>query len=726
MRIIWLYHFLVVALKFENFLAKSNPPISIAEHNKGLFDSFDILKPFLNKEKLSKYLQVIEKLLKFHDYGKINQKFQDKLSNKKRHNDEIPHEWLSIAFIDTEIKKWLKSYDNGEVRFYTLFCYCILNHHNRNKEFSMDSVVKAIDYDLSKKCPDFEFNRYYDIHKDFNDKISNNFEAYFNDLVFFKGILHKCDYSASAGILPECDYQGDYDKDFESGLAKKGITNLREFQKRARDLSNKSIILIASTGMGKTEYSMNWINGNKAFYLLGLKIAVNTMFERFKDFFSEQNVSLLHGDVKYQLADEEDNLDDFNFKLAKARQFSYPLTIATADQLITSVSKFNGFELHYLTASYSKIVIDEIQSFSPESIACIVVFLQEIAGLGGKFLLMTATLPPFIKNEFKDIAHFEETQYLPIKRHKIELIDSFIEESDFDIVSKKVIDSKKVLIICNTVGKAQLIYEKLKERNPNLLHARFINSDKKSKEDEILKCESGIWITTQIVEASLDIDFDLLLTECSTIDSILQRFGRCYRKREYHETSPNILIFKFDQISKKIYDTEILDRSFEVLKEYDGILLTEEQKQEMINKVFEDIGNTKYYQNYNKYKTLLKSGFRAENKSEAQEFFRKITNTYNIIPKPLYLKNQNNIDTLIKKIDNSSGIEKFKLKKEFNDFCVGIQLLDKKKTDLLKDFGIESNFLKKEEIKLLDGINYTYEKGVEFRKEFKDMDNFIF
>jgi CRISPR-associated endonuclease/helicase Cas3 len=711
----------VLALKFENFLAKSNPPISVAEHNKGLFASFDTLKPFLNKERLSKYLQVIEKLLEFHDYGKINQKFQDKLSKKKRHNDEIPHEWLSIAFVDTKIKKWLKDYDNGEVRFYTLFCYCILNHHNRNKEFSLDSVVKTINYDLSKKCPDFEFNRDYDIHKDFNNKISNNFEAYFNDLVFFKGILHKCDYSASAGILPERDYQGDYKNDFESGLVKKGIANLREFQKRARDLSNKSIILIASTGMGKTEYSMNWINGNKAFYLLGLKIAVNAMFERFKDFFSEQNVSLLHGDVKYQLAAEEDSLDDFNFKLAKARQFSYPLTIATADQLITSVFKFNGFELHYLTASYSKIVIDEIQSFSPESIACIVVFLQEIAGLGGKFLLMTATLPRFIKNELKDIAHFEEPQYLPIKRHKIKVVDLNIEEFDFESI-----DSKKVLIICNTVGKAQLIYEKLKERNPNLLHARFINCHKKSKEDEILKCESGIWITTQIVEASLDIDFDLLLTECSAIDSFLQRLGRCYRKREYSQTIPNILIFKFDQISKTIYDPEILERSLKVLQEYDEFLLTEEQKQEMINKVFEDIENTKYYQSYNKYKTLLKSGFRAENKGEAQELFRKITNTYNIIPKPLYLKNQNEIDTLIKDIDNSSGIEKFKLKKEFNDFCVGIQLLGKKKTDLLKDFGIESNFLKKEEIKLLDGITYTYEKGVEFIKEFKDMDNFIF
>lgn len=51
-------------------------------------------------------------------------------------------------------------------------------------------------------------------------------------------------------------------------------------------------------------------------------------------------------------------------------------------------------------------------------------------------------------------------------------------------------------------------------------------------------------ITTQIVEASLDIDFDVLYTEMCTADSLLQRMGRCNRAGKKSTDEPNIFIFK--------------------------------------------------------------------------------------------------------------------------------------------------------------------------------------
>ena len=56
--------------------------------------------------------------------------------------------------------------------------------------------------------------------------------------------------------------------------------------------------------------------------------------------------------------------------------------------------------------------------------------------------------------------------------------------------------------------------------------------EKEIKEFSNNKEKSGVWITTQLVEASLDIDFDYLYTEMSTLDSLFQRLGRCYRKRK--------------------------------------------------------------------------------------------------------------------------------------------------------------------------------------------------
>ncbi|OSS41510.1 CRISPR-associated helicase Cas3 [Desulfurella amilsii] len=714
----------------DKYYAKSDPPITIFQHNEDLKYRFRQLEPYLPEDKVKRYKDIIYKIIEYHDFGKINKKFQNKIKNGKKEQGEMPHEWLSIAFIDKKLENWLKTFNDDNINFYTLFCYIIANHHTRNKELLVDLAAKlkdAIIKDIPEDIPEDMLDTDYDINKDFNEKVNEYFTNYFTDLIFLKGILHKCDYSASAGIDVEQRYIGNYQTDFINGLKSKNIT-LKPFQSNAKNLSDKNVILVASTGMGKTEYSMSWINGNKVFYLLGIKIAVNAMYERFKNFFNN-NVSLLHGDINYQLLDETDGEKDYEFKLAKIRQFSYPVTIATADQLITSVFKFNGFELHYLTASYSKIIVDEIQSFSPETIACIVVFLQEVSRLGAKFLIMSATIPPFIKDEFQKIACLEEPQLSEERRHKIEIKDYFIENYDFSSVD---FNNKKVLIICNTVKKAQSIYEKLKERSveANLLHARFTKLDKARKEKDILKFansnNTGVWITTQIVEASLDIDFDLLLTECSTIDSMLQRFGRCYRKRDYCKITPNILIFRYDDISKKIYDAELLERTHKALSKYNGSLLTEKQKQEMINEVFSDIESTKYYQSYSDYKQLLKSGFRT-GKVESQELFRKITNEYTVIPEPVYKSNETLINEYISNIDSSKGIKRLEQKEKLFNYCIELhytelQVFNKHR---LLPITIKSNFLRNSGIKILTGVSYDDKEGLKFINDSEKIDNVI-
>ncbi len=215
----------------------------------------------------------------------------------------------------------------------------------------------------------------------------------------------------------------------------------------------------------------------KGILSLGIRIAVNEMYKRFKYIFGE-NVALLHGESSYFFAQQdEDNQqdeDDLKIKIEKCRKLCYPLTVATADQLVTAVFKYAGFELTYFTCKYSKIIIDEIQSYSPSSIAAIVVFLKEIHRLGGKFMLMTATLPTFLLDELKDISdlYIFEPQLLEIKRHKICMVDQSIEsQAAFQIVEK--FKNKKILIICNTVKKAQKLFDNFKDFKPNLIHSRF-------------------------------------------------------------------------------------------------------------------------------------------------------------------------------------------------------------------------------------------------------------
>jgi len=709
--------------------AKSKPIETIEEHNQKLLKSYEKLRQFLDPEKVEKYNEVIKKILYYHDLGKLNHKFQNKLGLQQhkfipelQNEPEIPHEWLSLAFISKEDKRFFHSFSSKGVLFDILIQYCIAFHHTRMKLFDKKVLDEAIRFDLEKNKDDlginYPLNNDYDIEKDIKQKINSqtNFKNYFGLLVFLKGILHKCDYSASAGIEPEKTYQGSYEADFNNWLSHQNW-KLKPFQCEAKNLSDKNIVLVASTGSGKTEYSMNWINGQKAFYLLGLRTAVSEMYKRFKVIFGN-NTALLHGEISY-IFEQDDTDESYIERLESARKLCAPITIATADQLVTSVFKYNGFELPYLTASYSKIVIDEIQSFSPDSISAIMVFLKEIHSLGGKFLLMTATLPPFIKDELKELecVEFPTPELSALKRHRITIYEEPIDSPlALKIIDKQFKSGKKVLIVCNTVKKSQQMYDLLLNLTPSLIHSRFIYRDRQLKEGGIMSINNSnlpvVWIATQVVEASLNLDFDVLFTECSPIDSLLQRFGRCYRKREYYEEMPNIHIFKAEHFSG--YDKELFDRTYELLKKnFNSKIMTEQDKQAAITEVFRDIKTTKYSQKYKRNKDLLELGLKAESKSEAEQLFRNIAFNYCVIPEPVFEENEKGITELVKVIDNKDTERQIRIqaKSKLKEFIVPVQLFKSKVSLSLVP---NSTYCKRNNLMILYNIAYTFEKGIEF------------
>ncbi len=712
--------------------AKSKPSETIEEHNRKLLENYEKLKSFLDPEKVKKYDEVIRKILYYHDLGKLNYKFQNKLGlsakviiPELKDFPEMPHEWLSLAFISKEDKKYFHTSSTDKVRFADLVQYCIAFHHTRAKLFNKKDLEMVIRFDLEENKGrlgiDYPLNYDYDILKDVKQKIDSqtNFKNYFELMVFLKGILHKCDYTASADIDPEKNYQGSYETNFNNWLSQQGWT-LKSFQQEAKRLTDKNVVLIAATGSGKTEYSMNWINGQKAFYLLGLRTAVNEMHRRFKNIFGD-NAALLHGEISYIL-EHGDTDESYIERIETARKLCSPITIATADQLVTAVFKYNGFELPYLTASYSKIVVDEIQSFSPDSIAAIMVFLKEIHRLGGKFLLMTATLPPFIKDELKELqdVEFPEPDLPSTKRHRIAVHAEPIHSPILlTMVDNHFKSGKKVLIVCNIVKKAQEMYDFLQDLNPSLIHSRFIYRDrqlKESKDKGIMAINNSehppvIWIATQVVEASLDLDFDVLFTECSPIDSLLQRFGRCYRKRVYCDETPNIHIFKSE--SFKGYDNYLLNRTYELLRaKFNGAIMAEHDKQMAINEIFKEIEKTTYYQKYKRNKDLLELGFRAESKTEAEQLFRNIAFNYCIIPRPVYDENEREINELIKIIDNkdTEKMQRIQAKSKLKEFTAPVQIFNRPKC-LSPVAG--SDYCRRNNIMIMNDVVYSYEKGLE-------------
>ena len=554
-------------------------------------------------------------------------------------------------------------------------------------------------------------------------------------------MLNKIDYAASTYLYNKKDTgldtleltPDDASKYIENAFKikkekDKNITfpnKVQEFMGKEEN-KDKNIIVVASTGIGKTEGALLWAGDSKTFYTLPIKVSINAIYKRIWDenYYDKNKFTFLHSDAKSIMRKDEE-IDDYQLKYIETRHLIYPLTICTVDQLFYFVFKSLGTEKYAATLKYSKIIIDEIQSYTPDIISFLIFGLKVVNDLGGKFCIMTATLPPIVKYFLEETIGKENIKIAEkpfykeddkgniIIRHKIKY-----EEKDFEyneILEKA--KNNKVLIICNTVRRSQDVYIKLKEKNKqnteiNLLHSRFIFKDRKIKEKIIQNfastkekrvCRhSGIWISTQIVEASLDIDFDVLYTDMCSADSLLQRMGRCYRNRIYEKDEPNIFIYN-NKDGKEIgvetvYDKDIFKFSVEHIQEYNNKIFTEEDKQDYINKVY-NIEKLKNIDNKNSYYNTIKKNIKdleifpigGIDKGTAEEQFRNIQNI-TVIPRIFY--NELNKKNIFQKYEEAFGEDKIDIIDEIMDYTLSAPLyFEKYCIKEIKNKGLEHIFI---------------------------------
>jgi CRISPR-associated endonuclease/helicase Cas3 len=415
-------------------------------------------------------------------------------------------------------------------------------------------------------------------------------------------------------------------------------------------------VIIAPTGAGKTEAGFIYLQ-RKGFFMLPYRVSANGIYMRAEGIFrNEENrndrnyIGLLHSSALSYVLEREENREDIqnnqegtaflNYFLS--RNFAKPIIVSTPDQLMHFVFRYKGFEKYYATALYSRLVIDELQSYDPITLAFIVQGLEVLAQNGGKFLVMTATFPEFLRERFENMGvEFKtfNTQEKPY--HHVQVIDDSI-----DNYVEKIIEfsqKAKVLVVVNTVRKAIELKEKFEEaglQSVKLLHSRFILKDRKEKEKEIMKFfnsqEKGLWITTQLAEVSLDLDADYLFTELSTADSLIQRMGRCNRKGQKSTDEPNVFIFTKDCSGVgPVYYKHLHESTLKNLR--DG-LWDWNFKWELVEKVYSKsaLYGTKYWEKFRKAENYIKSLWEGadsliRSKSEAIELFRDI-NAVQVIP----------------------------------------------------------------------------------------------
>lgn len=675
--------------------AKSKPIKSIKEHIEDLLrEEKRIMRIYgdsikvVDKNKLHNLLKIA---CQYHDCGKVYTPFQNKilevLGEEKistQFSDDVKHEKLSPLFIPYESL----NLNQEEIK---ILVQTIYYHHEREDNFIEHKLVEEI---IQKDIlPRYEY-----LQKELGIELTKNPNAFYLTMVegqkritqlnpsyalycLVKGLLHRIDHSASAQRKIEDETKEKIEDHIETFM-KENNYQLNKLQKFAKTNQNENLLVIGSTGMGKTEAGLLWSKDSKTFFTLPIRISINAIFDRIDQGIGYHHIGLLHSSSLDYLEEREQGeviMQPYEI-YRESQNLSCKITTCTIDQIFTFVFKYKGYEKMYATLAYSKVIIDEIQAYSPEIVAVILKGLQMIHQLGGKFMIMTATLPKIYKEKLEEYKiPLKYGQFIKdIKRHRLSIQRQDILKGISQIIQKS--KQTKVLIIVNTVNKAIEIYLKLKEQkeeNIHLLHSRFIQEDKNLLEKQIKEFSesknTGIWITTQIVEASLDIDFDYLFTEMSTLDSLFQRLGRCYRSREYDKEESNIFIYT-NELSGigSVYDKEINEMSIKMIEKYDKKLISEEAKIELVDFLYsrENLENTQFYKEFISSTKILDYLIDYQtSKKEAQKMLRKIENL-KVIPIQIY---QKNIELLEKYRHADNYEEKMQYQRKIEKLTVNIR-----------------------------------------------------
>lgn len=648
---------------------------TLKEHHKDIVTCAEMFfleygEYFTEKEK-----KLVVEACRIHDLGKVNLVFQamicPKLAEKfhidVRKTPQIPHGFLSAVTIS------LDEFDNLSELFsdkdFGPFITAVYYHHDREDHYNSPAIrkyaekyyMKQIEEYLNRKIRKLNCSNLDDLlfrNNVYTGKYIPDSNAW-KEYLLIKGLLNKFDYTVSAGYENAESaidlHEKKLVKNIEKFLNGKELRPAQKFMKMNRD---KNLIVIAPTGSGKTEASLLWMNGEKSFYTLPLKVSSNAIYLRIKENYEYKDVALLHSDAMAVYLREYNGNEDIGEKYERSKILSQPLTVCTVDQLFRFVYRALGTEIFAATLKYSKLVLDEIQAYEPRVIATIIYGLKMIQEMGGKFAIITATFPPVLKYFMEQYGLVEGKQYIfkdftgkeyqveKYPRHKVEIRHSEMNLDEIRLRGK----NRKVLVICNTVSKAQKLYKKLEGENVWLLHSKYIRRDRAFLERKIMgfseSGESGIWITTQIVEASLDIDFDILYTEMCTADSLLQRMGRCNRKGRYCPNEANIVVFDnrngvSEGKRRSVYEDKLYDRSLELLSKYEHILFSEDKKTAYMNEVYsvDGVKETIYFENIQKDLKLFSEIHPTEYSADEAEVrdIRSVT----IVPENVYVENQN-------------------------------------------------------------------------------------
>lgn len=425
-------------------------------------------------------------------------------------------------------------------------------------------------------------------------------------------------------------------------------------------------ILEAPMGIGKTETALasaellaSKAKKNGLFFGLPTQATANGLFPRIVAWAEKQSeefyhtVNLKHGsaglnkifkNIQQGIPEEESNsgLIVHSWFCDNKKACLADFVVATVDQMLMAALKRKYVMLLHLGLSEKVVIIDEVHAYDAYMNQYLERALQWLGAYHTPVILLSATLPSqrrtslicaylqknnsddkFEKNEsyplltWTDGGNIKQSPIPYVGVHKTVRIKNCSDEDILSTINNAIKVGGCVGIILNTIARAQRIADTINSEitdNILLYHAQYTVPDRNKKELELLdkvgknssfETRKGfVVIGTQVLEQSLDIDFDILITDICPMDLLLQRIGRLQRhERKYRPDSlkePVCYIItdeseKEKTGSKMIYGKWLLKETLKMLP--DKITLPDDISP-LVQKVYNDFDDSEEYYQY--------------------------------------------------------------------------------------------------------------------------------
>ena len=516
----------------------------------------------------------------FHDIAKLKNNFQIYIRDTSSDKLDKNHSLLSAYFFLLNSK-----FDEIPTMFGFL---AIVSHHgdvvnlmtlarednkffkNQKELEQWDEVANAaknikIYLGLSTKKDEFldraEKLRQYLVLSQYRHKFT------YEDFINFKSLYSNLIYSDKFEAIFSIPKQET--KDIPIDVLEAGIQNLPPNKKRNAfrnfvlnnfDENYKLFTLTAPTGYGKTLTALNFalkFNKSRIIYALPFTSIIDQTYDIIAKIYKNSDILVSKAHHKTTIGEEhltdEDRYSKIKFLM---ESFSGEINVTTLYQLIFALfGNKNKDNVKFNQLKNSVVIIDEAQAI-PYNFRKDFILLCEILSqrLGTVFIFMSATMPVIKSENFKEISNLD--YFSKQDRYVIKWLDINGEDELLEKICKTASD-KNTLVVVNTIKKAQELFTKLRDKFSCFCLNGYMYDDHKRTTTRAVRCAIDkskvdplaskiLLISTQSIEAGVDLDFDVGFREVSPISSIIQTAGRVNR----HFGATRGELYVFPEISK--------------------------------------------------------------------------------------------------------------------------------------------------------------------------------